>query len=117
MRLPATVNTPLSESQPFFSGSHLLVNREVSIVAHAYLGSGGADYDQEDAWGPEEVLLASGDTSEGGIFGVGEPMLARTNGRTLLYFVYVENRRILPSGRYDFDTGVAVVEVPGRFLP
>lgn len=117
MTLPATVNTTQSESQPFFSGSHLLVNREVSIVAHAYLGAGGADYDQGTAWGPEEVLLASGDISEGGIFGVGEPTLARTDGRTLLYFVFVENRRILPSGRYDFDPGVAVVEIPARFLP
>ncbi len=115
--LPATVNTAAAESQPFFSGSHLLVNREVSIVAHAYLGSGHDDYDQSGAWGPEEVLLASGDFAVGGIFGVGEPTLARTDGKTLLYFIYVENRAMRPSTRYDINSGVAVVEIPARFLP
>jgi hypothetical protein len=117
MSLPVTVNSAASESQPFFSGSHLLVNREVSIVAHAYLGSGHGDYDQSGAWGPEEVLLASGDATVGGIYGVGEPTLARTNGKTLLYFIYVENRAMRPSTRYDINTGVAVVEIPARFLP
>lgn len=117
MSLPAVVNTVASESQPYFSGSHLLLNREVSIVAHAYLASTHDDYDQTGVWGPEEVLLASGDATEGGVFGVGEPTLARTDGKTLLYFVFVENRAIRPSGRYDLDPGVAVVEIPGRFLP
>lgn len=115
--LPAKINTAANESQPFFTGSHLILNRDVSIVAHAYLGSGGHDYHLDSSWGDAVTLLASGDLAEHGLFGVGEPTVARFEGKTYLYFIYVENRSIRPSGRFDMDLGAAYVEIPGSYLP
>lgn len=114
--LPPKINTGASESQPFFTGSHLILNRDVTIVAHPYVGSGGADYDLDGSWGDAVTLLAGGDTAVGGIFGVGEPTVATYEGRTYLYFAYVEAREIrMASGRYDFDLGAAYVEIPSTF--
>jgi len=109
--LPSKINTAASESQPFFTGTRLYLNRDVSIVYHQYLG--GA-YDQDSSWGPEVVVLKSdGSTSIGGIFGVGEPTIAVYKGKTYLYFVYVETRSTdAVTSRNDYDLGAAFVELP-----
>lgn len=111
--LPPKINTGASESQPFFTGSHLIVNRDITIVAHEYVGTGGSDYDLDASWGDAVTLLASGEMAVGGILGVGEPTIATYMGKTYLYFAYVESREYrAASGRYDFDLGAAVVELP-----
>ena len=113
--LPSPINTADAESQPFFTGSRLFLNREVKIVYHDYWGpqtlSGYAD---PANWGQEVVVLGSGDLSIGGIFGVGEPSLAQREGKTLLYFAYVEARSAgsVP-GRIDYDLGVGYVDISG----
>lgn len=112
--LPAPVNTAAEESQPFFTGSRLYLNRNVRIVYHDYSGpQTAAGYANPSHWGPEVVVLQSGDTAVGGIFGVGEPSIAVRDGQTWLYFVYVRNRALgqVP-GRIDTDMGVGMVRLP-----
>ncbi len=120
--LPGTINpyTPggdeaLRSSQPFFDGSRLFLNRGTRIVYHAYTGThDSAGYSNPANWGAEVVVLASTDgAAMGGIFGVGEPTLAQRDGRTWLYFAYVETRAAgTGTGRYDFKIGAAFVEIP-----
>lgn len=115
--LPAKISTVASESQPFFTGSHLIVNRDVRIEAHAFTGTGESEYNLDAAWGDAVTLLASGDPALDGIYGIGEPTIAKFGGKTYLYFAYVENREIRVSGRYDFDLGAAFVEIPAGYTP
>lgn len=114
--LPPKINTAASESQPFFTGTHLIVNRDITIVAHEYLGSGGDDYHLDASWGDAVTLLSGGEAAVGGIFGVGEPTIATYMGKTYLYFAYVEAREFREaSNRYDFDLGAAFVEIPAGY--
>ena len=114
VNLPAKVNTGASESQPFFTGTRLYINRDVRIVYHEYTGThDAAGYANNDNWGDEVIVLGSGDTNIGGIFGVGEPTIANFNGKTWLYFVYVESRsKSSVTSRIDYDLGAAFVELP-----
>lgn len=112
--LPAKINTAGEESQPFFTGTRLYLNRGVRIVYHEYTGAhNAAGYGNDANWGNEVVVLASGDSAVEGIFGVGEPTIAEYGGKTWLYFVYVETRSAgAGAGRYDYDMGAAFVELP-----
>ncbi len=114
VNLPLKINTAASESQPFFTGTRLYMNREVRIVYHEYTGThDAAGYADNANWGDEVIVLGSGDTSIGGIFGVGEPTIATFEGKTWLYFVYVENRsKSTVTSRIDYDLGAAFVELP-----
>lgn len=110
--LPDKINSAGSVSQPFFNGTRLYLNREVGIVYHEYTGAhttGG--YENNDNWGDEVVVLKSGDPALGGIFGVGEPTIAVRDGKTYLYFAYVETRSA-GVGYNDYDLGAAFVELP-----
>ncbi|PKL15188.1 MAG: hypothetical protein CVV49_21800, partial [Spirochaetae bacterium HGW-Spirochaetae-5] len=112
--LPAKINTAGSESQPFFTGTRLYLNRDVGIVYHEFSGvHGTADFADNTKWGNEVVVLKSGDVTLGGIFGVGEPTIAQRDGKTYLYFAYVETRSAgVVSGRVDYNLGAAFVELP-----
>jgi len=111
--LPSKINTIQSESQPFFTGTRLYLNRDLSIVYHEYIGSGGTDYDQNSSWGDEVVVLRSGDTALYGIYGVGEPTLATRDGKTYLYFAFVETRAAgAVAGRFDYNLGAGFIELP-----
>jgi hypothetical protein len=108
--LPSKINTGSSESQPFFDGEYLYINRETAVVRHKYLGGSFTD---DASWSDEEVVVKSGESGVGTIFGAGEPTVAEYNGKTLLYFVYVESRAEGEvGGRYDYDMGAAWVELP-----
>jgi hypothetical protein len=112
--LASKVNTVDSESQPFFTGTKLFLNREVKIVSHNYLGSGGADYQLNASWGNETLLLqGSGNYNVGDIWGVGEPTIATVNGKNYLYFVYILVRGVgVVAGRYDLNMETGFVEIP-----
>ena len=112
--LPAKINTAGSESQPFFTGTRLYLNRDVGIVYHEYTGAHTtAGYVNNSHWGDEVVVLKSGDAALGGIFGVGEPTIAVRDGKRYLYFAFVESRSagVVP-GRVDYNLGAAFVELP-----
>jgi hypothetical protein len=110
INLPPKINTVKGESQPFFTGKRLYLTRDTTIVYHEFLGSGSADYGLDSSWGDEVVVLKGGDVQLGGIFGVGEPTLAQVDGKTVLYFAYVETRSEGSSAlRKDFDLGAAFV--------
>lgn len=113
-KLPNKINTPESESQPFFTGTRLYMNRGLRIVYHDYLGSGGDDYHLDSSWGEEVVVIKANPVlSVGNIIGFGEPTLATFNGQKLLYFAFVRVRApgaVL--GTYDFDLDAGFVEVP-----
>ena len=87
MTLPSKINTTASESQPYFTGTRLYMNRDTKIVYHDYIGSGGSDYNLNSSWGNEVVVLQAGNTATNSIYGVGEPTIATINGKTYLYFV------------------------------
>lgn len=111
--LPSTINTDQNESQPFFTGSRLYLTRNTSIVYHEYLGSGGGDYHLNGSWGAEVVVLRSTDTALGGVYGFGEPTIATYDGKTYLYFAYVETRAAgVGAGRFDYNLGAGFVELP-----
>lgn len=112
--LPSKINTGVSESQPFFTGSRLYLNREVRIVYHEFTGTHDeAGYADGSNWGNEVVVLASGDAGIDGIFGVGEPTIAEYDGKKWLYFAYVHTRAAgAGAGRFDYDLGAAFVEIP-----
>lgn len=108
--LPSKINTVGSESQPFFSGEKLYLTREVKIVAHDYLG--GA-YENNSSWGNETIILESGETGIGKIFGIGEPTIATRDGKKILYFAAVVARANgQAAGRIDYDLQAAFVELP-----
>lgn len=110
--LPPRINTPGEESQPFFDGARLYLNRDRSVVVHDYLSPAPDAFDDDSAWGPEVVLLPSGDITPGGFFGFGEPTLAERDGRTWLYFVYVTTREVRSeTGRVDLAFGAGFVEL------
>ncbi len=109
--LPAKINTAASESQPFFNGTRLYLNREVGIVYHEFTGAHTATgYGNDASWGNEVVVLKSGDIAPGGIFGVGEPTIAVREGKTYLYFAFVETRSA-GIGYYDYNLGAGFVEL------
>ena len=112
--LPSKINTSASESQPFFTGTRLYLNRDTKIVYHDYLGSGGNDYNLDSSWGNEVVVLEGSPTfATGSIFGFGEPTIAKVDGKNLLYFVYVKVRGAgATAGSYDLDLDAGFVEVP-----
>lgn len=117
--LPAKINTAVGEdnhvSQPFFTGSRLYLNRGTRVVYHEFTGShDAAGYENDANWGDEVVVLAStAGAAVDGIFGVGEPTIAQREGKTWLYFAYVETRGAgTGAGRYDFKIGAAFVELP-----
>lgn len=111
--LPNKINTASSESQPFFTGKRLYLNRETKIVYHEYLGSGGNDYGSNAAWGDEVVVIEGGDNAIGKIYGFGEPTIATRDGKTYLYFVFVKGRSLgVGAGRMDYDLDAGFVEVP-----
>lgn len=112
--LPPKINTTGSESQPFFTGTRLYLNRDVGIVYHEFNGTHGTtDFADNTKWGNEVIVLKSGDVASGGIYGVGEPTIAVRDGKTLLYFAFVESRSagVVP-GRVDYNLGAAFVELP-----
>ncbi len=115
--LPSVINTAGEESQPTMIGNRLYMNRDLKIIYHEYRPTNGAcssGYTSADCWGPEVVLLqASGSTTVGQIFGVGEPTVANADGKKLLYFVFVESRaNALVSGIADFNMNAGFVEIP-----
>lgn len=111
--LPASINTTAEESQPFFTGSRLYLRRADAIVYHDYLGSGGADYDQDAAWGNAVTVLRSNiSTTTGETVVVGEPTLASYQGKTYLYFVYGINRGTGLNGLIDINMDAGFVELP-----
>lgn len=110
--LPPRINTPGEDSQPFFTGSRLYLNRDRAVVRHDFLAETPDAFSEDAAWGPEVVLLPSGDITPGGFFGFGEPTLAERDGRTWLYFVYVTTREVrTETGRVDFNFGAGFVEL------
>ncbi|MBN2435819.1 MAG: PD40 domain-containing protein [Spirochaetes bacterium] len=110
--LPAKINTTASETQPFFTGKRLYLNREVSIVYHEFIGSSENDYTNNDSWRDEVVVVKAGETGIGEIFGAGEPTLCEYNGKKYLYFVYVQVRAEGEAiDRKDYDMGAAFVEI------
>ncbi|CAN5898505.1 hypothetical protein BH11MYX2_BH11MYX2_10730 [soil metagenome] len=115
--LPAVINTTGEESQPFFTGDFLVLNRNLEIVAHAYTPTAvgcNSTYTAAACWGPEIVLLAANThTNAGTIYGVGEPTVATIDGVRTLFFAYVEVRDPQPfPGLVDYDLGAASVPVP-----
>lgn len=112
--LPSKINTAASESQPFFTGTRLYLNRDTKIVYHDYVGSGGNDYHLNSSWGNEVVVLAApASTAIGAIIGFGEPTIATVGGKKYLYFVYVKIRAYGASaGSMDYDLDAGFVEVP-----
>ena len=114
-KLPSKINTAESESQPFFSGKRLYMNRGLKIVYHDYIGSGnGDDYQLNSSWGDEVVVLkANPAVAVGNIIGFGEPTIATVNGQKLLYFVFVRVRGAgAITGSYDVDLDAGFVEIP-----
>ena len=109
--LPSVINTSASESQPFFTGQRLYFTRDNKIVYHQYLGSGGNDYGLNSSWGPEHVLLVTGDTAIGTLFGFGEPTIGTYGGKTYLYFAMVKVRSQSPSGLFDYNLAAGYVEI------
>lgn len=112
--LPSKINTAAGESQPFFTGTRLYLNRDTRIVYHDYTGSGGNDYDQNSSWGDEVVVLqGSGGYTLGDLYGFGEPTIANVDGKNYLYFVYVLVRSAgVQPGRFDINTDIGFVEIP-----
>ncbi len=110
LNLPSRINTAADESQPFFTGKRLYLNRNTSVVYHDYLGG---PFEKNSSWGQQVVVLRSGELGIDKIFGVGEPTLATVNGKTVLYFVFVRGRSLGVNGiRYDFDLDAGFVELP-----
>jgi hypothetical protein len=112
--LPSKINTAQSESQPFFTGARLYLNREVSIVYHEFTGThDAAGYGNNANWGDEVIVLKSGDIAIGGIYGVGEPTIASRDGKNYLYFAFVETRAAgVGAGRNDYNLGAGFIELP-----
>ncbi len=110
--LPSKINTEASESQPYFTGKRLYLNRDTHISYHEYLGISPEDYDKDSSWGDEVTVIKGGDFEVGTIYGMGEPTIANYNGKTYLYFAYVEIRSPgETAGRYDLDLGAAFLEI------
>ncbi len=110
LNLPSRINTKADESQPFFTGKRLYLNRNTTVVYHEYLGG---PFERNTSWGPQVIVLRSGELGLEKIFGVGEPTLATVNGKTVLYFVFVKGRSLGVGGTlYDFDLDAAFVELP-----
>ncbi len=108
--LPTRINTAADESQPFFTGKRLYLNRSTSIVYHEYLGG---PFEKNSSWGPQVIVLRSGELGLEKIFGVGEPTLATVNGKTVLYFAFIRGRSLGVGGTlYDFDLDAGFVELP-----
>jgi hypothetical protein len=109
MPAPPFNSHTVPETQSFFDGEKMLLKRGHGIAMYHY--SGGLLSSPSSWSGPEVVLApqASGHTI-GSVAAVGEPTLARREGKEILYFVYA----ILdPSGEGALDLNVGYVEQRG----
>lgn len=120
--LPSNVNVDGKEAiQPTFLDSGLYFTQDVSIAFAAYSGTHtAADFGDNSNWTLPEVILQKDttisslkvDTADiGKIIAIGEPTVAVTGGKQILYFVYAYIRSIDPI------TGYADLDFQAGFIP
>lgn len=98
-----------SEAMPFFDGGTLYLHRDSGIVSSDYLGG---IYSESGSWTDTVSIIDGGGscTNIGCISVVGEPTIARIDGKTFLFFVY-DLLRSYDGGAFgDVNMQIGVIE-------
>ncbi|MFT7674090.1 MAG: hypothetical protein ACI845_002506 [Gammaproteobacteria bacterium] len=98
-----------SESMPFFDGTTLYIHRDSGIVSSNYLGGG---YSASSAWTKTVSIIDGGGscTDIGCISVVGEPTIAKIDGKTYLFFVYALLRSYDGGAHGDLNMQIGFIE-------